>query len=90
MTPDQIKKARERSRKYYLKNRDKVKSKTKKRYHQNREEILQKVRDKREQAKKTENNEQKAKIPRKVKITEDTIRERDLYLELHKEGYSGM
>ena len=26
MTPEQIKKARERSRKYYLKNRDKVKS----------------------------------------------------------------
>jgi hypothetical protein len=84
MTPEQIKKARERSRKYYLKNRDKVKSKIKKRYQQNREEILQKIRDKKEQAKKTENNEQKAKIPRNVKITEDTIKERDLYLELHK------
>ena len=84
MTPEQIKKARERSRKYYLKNRDKVKAKTKKLYHQNRDGILQKIRDKKEQAKKTENNEQKAKIPRNVKITEDTIKERDLYLELHK------
>ena len=84
MTPEQIKKARERSRKYYLKNRDKVKSKTKKRYQQNREEILQKVRDKREQVKKTENNEQKIKIPRKVKVTEDTIKERDAYLEKNK------
>ena len=52
MTPEQIKKARERSRKYYLKNRDKVKSKIKKRYQQNREEILQKIRDKKEQEKK--------------------------------------
>ena len=84
MTPEQIKKARERSRKYYLKNRDKVKSKIKKRYQQNREEILQKIRDKKEQAKKTEINTQKAKIPRKVKVTEETIKERDLYLELHK------
>lgn len=84
MTPEQIKKARERSRKYYLKNRDKVKSKIKKRYQQNREEILQKIRDKKEQAKKTQNNAPKAKIPRNVKITEETIKERDLYLELHK------
>ena len=84
MTPEQIKKARERSRKYYLKNRDKVKSKIKKRYQQNREEILQKVRDKKEQAKKTENNKQKAKIPRNVKITEDIIKERDAYLEKNK------
>ena len=84
MTPEQIKKARERSRKYYLKNRDKVKSKTKKRYQQNREEILQKIRDKKEQAEKTQNNAPKAKIPRNVKITEDIIKERDAYLEENK------
>ena len=84
MTPEQIKKARERSRKYYLKNREKVKAKNKKRYHQNRDGILQKIRDKKEQAKKTENNEQKAKISRNVKITEDTIKARDAYLEKNK------
>ncbi len=84
MTPEQIKNRKDRVRKYYLKNRDKVIAKHKERYQQNREDILQKIRDEKEQCKKLEMPAQRVRVPRRVELSERSMKERDVYLESHK------
>ncbi len=84
MTPEQIKNCKERGRRYYLKNRDKVIAKNKERYHQNRDGIIQKISEEKEQIKKLEMQVPKGRRPRRVAVAERSIKERDLYLDANQ------